>query len=54
MFNFWKRKPPAFKVIRGRFDAAQTNRDNARHWAAARMRRRARRRARRAAGGGGP
>lgn len=35
MFNFWKRKPPAFKVIRGRFDAAQTNRDNARHWAAA-------------------
>lgn len=33
MSNFWKRKPPAPKVIRGRFDAAQTNRDNARHWA---------------------
>ena len=38
MFGFlrkYKAKPPSIKIVRGRFDAAQTTRDNKKHWGAA-------------------
>ncbi len=38
IFSFWKRerpRPPALRRVFARFDAAQTTKDNARHWAAA-------------------
>lgn len=35
MFGFRKKTPPTMKIVRGRFDAAQTTKDNARHWSAA-------------------
>lgn len=37
MFNFFKKKksPPQIRIVQGRFDAAQTTRDNAKHWGAA-------------------
>ncbi len=35
MFGFGKKNKPQVKIIRGRFDAAQSTRDNIKHWSAA-------------------